>query len=226
MEQRNAPGRRSSGVIQLRFLATPDRWVGEACTQCSAYVKILGIRYSQEEHGMSHFVDMTTAGKDQGEELKRRLKAMKEVVSLDLTELEPNHFLGVVTSKNCVICSAIADVDASCFISSAATEEDCSVGYKVLLSRRDVPIIINRLSKTGAEYRVAEISAVSSVPGLTSRQERILKTAIELGFYDFPRKVSNEELAAKLGIKPSTLSEIVRRAEKKVVGKYFEESQQ
>jgi predicted DNA binding protein len=212
-------------MIQLRFLATPDRWVGEACTMCSAYVKILGIRYSQGDHGMSHFVDITTAGKDQGDELKRRLKAMKEVVNVDVTELEPNHLLGVVTSKNCVVCPAIADVDASCFISSAATEEDCSVGYKVLLSRENVPVIINRLSKTGAEYKVAEISTVSSLPGLTSRQERILKTAMELGFYDFPRKVTNEELAAKLGVKPSTLSEIVRRAERKVVGKYFESQQ-
>lgn len=212
--------------MQLRFLATPDRWVGEACTQCSAYVKILGIRYAEDEQGMSHFVDITTAGKEQGAEVKRRIKAMEDVVKVDVTELEPNRVMGVITSKNCMVCSAIADVDASCFISSAATGEDCSVGYRVLLSREDVPIIMSRLSKTRAEYKVVEISAVSSLPGLTSRQERILKTAMELGFYDFPRKVTNDELAAKLGIKASTLSEIVRRAEKKVVGKYFEESQE
>ncbi len=213
-------------MMQLRFLATPDRWVGEACTQCSAYVKILGIRYAEDEHGMSHFVDITTAGKEQGAEVKKRLKAMKDVVKLDVTDLEPGRIMGVVTSRNCMVCPAITDVDASCFISSAATGEDCSMGYRVLLSREDVPMIMDRLSKSRAEYKVVEISAVSSVPGLTSRQERILKMAMDLGFYDFPRKLTNDELATKLGIKPSTLSEIVRRAEKKVVGKYFEESQE
>lgn len=210
-------------MIQLRFLATPDRWVGEACTQCSAYVKILGIRYAQDKHGMSHFVDITTGGKDQGDELKRRLDGMAEVVSLDVTEIASNHLLGVVTSKNCMICPAITDVDASCFVTAAATEEDCSVAYRVLLSREDVPVIINRLSKTKAEYKISEISAVSSLHGLTSRQERILKTAMELGFYDFPRRISKDELSTKLGIKPSTLNEILRRAESKVVGRYFED---
>ncbi len=212
-------------MIQLRFLATPDRWVGEACTQCSAYVKILGIRYAQDKHGMSHFVEINTEGGDQTDEVRRRISGMKEVLSLDVTEVASNRLLGVVISNDCKICSAITDVDASCFISTAATEEDCSVGYRLLLSSEDIPVIMNRLSKTGAEYKIAEISAVSSIRGLTSKQEVILKTAMELGFYDFPRRISQEDLSEKLGIKPSTLSEILRRAEKKVVGRYFEESE-
>ncbi len=213
-------------MIQLRFLATPDRWVGEACTQCSAYVKILGIRYAQDKHGMSHFVEINTEGGDQTDEVRRRISGMKEVLSFDVTEVASNRLLGVVISNNCRICSAIADVDASCFISAAATEEDCSVGYRLLLGSEDIPLLMSRLSKTGAEYKIAEISAVSTIRGLTSKQEIILKTAMELGFYDFPRRISQEELAEKLGIKPSTLSEILRRAEKKVVGRYFEESKQ
>jgi predicted DNA binding protein len=211
-------------VIQLRFLATPDSWVGEVCSKCSAYVKILGVRYAKDKHGMSHFVDITTE-KNRGAELKRRLSGMKEVVNLDITELTSDHLLGVVTTDGCKVCTAIIDVDASCFISSAATEDDCRVGYRLLLSREDVPLIINRLTASGAEYKIVEISSIFAQYGLTTRQQKILKTALELGFYEFPRRVSNEELSEKVGIKSSTLSEILRRAEKKVVAKYFEELQ-
>jgi predicted DNA binding protein len=211
-------------VIQLRFLAAPDSWIGEICSECSAYVKILGIRYAQDKHGMSHFVDITTE-KDRGDEVKRRLSGMKEVVNLDMTELASDHLLGVVTAINCKVCTSIIDVDASCFISSAATEDDCRVGYKLLLSREDVPLIINRLTTSGAEYKIVEISSVFAQFGLTSRQQKVLKTALELGFYEFPRRLSNEELSEKVGIRPSTLSEILRRGEKKIVVKYFEELQ-
>jgi len=212
-------------VIQLRFVASPDRWVGEACSQYSAYVKIHGIRYSSDTDGMSHFVEITTAGKEQALGIRKSLSKMKEVVNLDIAELTADRLLGVVTSKECMICSAIVDVDASCFISSAATEDDCTVGYKLLLGSEDVPVVINRLSKTGAEYKLAEISDISSFRGLTPKQEKTLRIALQQGFYDFPRRISNDELAEKLGIKPSTLSEILRRAERKVVGRYFEESE-
>jgi len=44
-----------------------------------------------------------------------------------------------------------------------------------------------------------------------------------MGFYDFPRRISLTELAGKIGIKPSTLSEILRAAEKSILGNFLSE---
>ena len=41
--------------------------------------------------------------------------------------------------------------------------------------------------------------------------------AISLGYFDFPRKISLTELSKKVSIKPSTLSEILRNAERKIL---------
>lgn len=55
---------------------------------------------------------------------------------------------------------------------------------------------------------------------LTERQERLLVFAAASGYYDFPRRVSLTRLAEKVGVAPSTLSEILRGAEKRIVTAY------
>jgi hypothetical protein len=56
---------------------------------------------------------------------------------------------------------------------------------------------------------------------MTSRQEKVLRSALELGYYEYPKRINTEELANILKIRSSTLSEILRRAEKNVVSDHF-----
>jgi len=55
---------------------------------------------------------------------------------------------------------------------------------------------------------------------LTETQQEILEAAIEAGYYDTPRTSSLTELAEDLDIAKSTASEILHRAEEKVVKDY------
>ncbi|MEZ0345916.1 MAG: helix-turn-helix domain-containing protein [Infirmifilum sp.] len=57
---------------------------------------------------------------------------------------------------------------------------------------------------------------------LTPSQRSILKEAFTLGYYDWPRKVSLSELAAKFGVSKATLSEHLRRAEQKLFMLFLE----
>ncbi len=53
--------------------------------------------------------------------------------------------------------------------------------------------------------------------GLTPRQREILLRAIEEGYYDFPRRITLSELAEKLGISKSYLSETLAKVESKLL---------
>ena len=53
--------------------------------------------------------------------------------------------------------------------------------------------------------------------GLTDRQFEALETASELGYYAVPREASLSDVAAELDIAPSTASELLRRAESRVL---------
>jgi hypothetical protein len=57
--------------------------------------------------------------------------------------------------------------------------------------------------------------------GLTDKQAAALAAAIEIGYFDTPRRASSEDLAAKLGVSPSTAVEHLRKAEKKVLENYL-----
>jgi predicted DNA binding protein len=57
--------------------------------------------------------------------------------------------------------------------------------------------------------------------GLTFRQERDLRMAFELGYFDIPSRITLDELASKIGCSKSTLNIIIRRAERKIVSDYL-----
>ena len=58
------------------------------------------------------------------------------------------------------------------------------------------------------------------------RQEQITRMAFERGYFDFPRKTDLKELADIFGISTSTLSEILRKGQRRIMAGYFTEHRQ
>lgn len=52
---------------------------------------------------------------------------------------------------------------------------------------------------------------------LTDRQQEIVCTAIDAGYYDIPRSTTQRDLAAKLDLSRGTVGEHLRRAEVKII---------
>lgn len=208
--------------MQLRILAGSDDWVKGLCGDLAAKIKILGIKSVDKPGEIAHFVDISTGGIARGA-IEESLEGSSSVVSTELTDVSGEHMMGVVIARDCAVCNSLINSSSASFISSASTEADCSMGYKIFLNSDGVPVLLNRLSKQRVAYKVEEISPISADYKLTDRQLSIIKSAMEMGLYDFPRRITQDELAAKIGIKPSTLAEILRRAEKKILGDFLGE---
>jgi PAS domain S-box-containing protein len=73
-----------------------------------------------------------------------------------------------------------------------------------------------RTSTRGQEFRDSFDEA------LTDRQQEVLETAYYAGFFEWPRDSSAEEVAELVGVTPPTFHEHLRRAERKLLGAYFE----
>lgn len=87
------------------------------------------------------------------------------------------------------------------------------VPLELILSKRAV---LEELESRGCvPVRVTDVEGMSYM--LTSKQELALLYAYLRGYYDYPRKVSLNELAGELGLSVSTLSELLRKAENKVM---------
>lgn len=59
------------------------------------------------------------------------------------------------------------------------------------------------------------------LPSLTDRQRQVVSLAKDLGYYEYPRRISTAELAERLGLRKTTLIEHLRKAENKVVSSLF-----
>jgi len=58
-------------------------------------------------------------------------------------------------------------------------------------------------------------------PLLTDRQRRLLESARDRGYYDTPRRITLTELAEELDLAPSTCSEVLHRAEERIVKEHL-----
>jgi len=106
-------------------------------------------------------------------------------------------------------------------VGPATTEADCQLNYKLFLNGEGIPGFLQTLHDKGILDKISEIAKMTPERALTSKQERVLKSALELGYYDFPKRISTEELSKALSLAPSTISEILRRAERRIISGYF-----
>lgn len=60
-----------------------------------------------------------------------------------------------------------------------------------------------------------------ALSALTDRQEEVVRTAFDLGYYDVPRTASTDDVATELGLDSSTVSEHLRRAERNVLAEHL-----
>ncbi|RBI62591.1 helix-turn-helix domain-containing protein [halophilic archaeon] len=58
---------------------------------------------------------------------------------------------------------------------------------------------------------------------LTDRQQTVLRTAFEAGYYEWPRECTGKEIAEELGISSATFSQHVHAAERKIMAVMFNE---
>jgi len=56
---------------------------------------------------------------------------------------------------------------------------------------------------------------------LTDRQREIMQTAYEQGYYEVPRNASTGDIAAEVGVDPSTVAEHLQRAERNLLTQHF-----
>ncbi|NIP34864.1 MAG: hypothetical protein GWN18_07970 [Thermoplasmata archaeon] len=73
-----------------------------------------------------------------------------------------------------------------------------------------------KMSMTRAAYQRRDILTV-----LTDRQREVLTAANQYGYYDYPRRVSSEKLAARVGISKPVMLQHLRKAEKRIMADIF-----
>jgi predicted DNA binding protein len=210
-------------VIQLQFSAAPENWITNLCRDDAATVRLLSVKSEDNRPDITHFVEIVS-DRIGADVMRNQLRNFSDVTESDIAIVGVNRLVGAVTSNDCTVCSLIVHSQTGYFIGPATTEEDCQMTYRLFMNGEGIPAFLQTLHEKGVVYKIAEIAKMSKTRAITSKQERVLKSALELGYYDYPKRISTEDLSKVVGLAPSTISEILRRAEKRIISGYFDRS--
>ena len=95
------------------------------------------------------------------------------------------------------------------------------VEWEFSTDRRHVKELVELLKNSGLPHKIHSLTKEVSERLLTIRQREVLDLAIELGFYDTPRKITLTSLAEVSGVSKSTLCEMVQLIENHIVHEYL-----
>ena len=115
------------------------------------------------------------------------------------------------------ICRASNDAAIVCLDCPLNSEVQPATWRFIVRKNSDFRQVLSRLEREGIETRIEAVSPLDQRATLTGRQKEIIATAVARGYFEFPRKVSLTELSQLVGVKPSTLSEILRSAERRII---------
>ncbi len=207
-------------MLEVTIIAEPpEGWVRDVSSSHSALIKITDLKSITKPVSTQDFVEISSPSTT-AETLIRSLSQSEGLKTVDLVRVDPHRVVGTIVTENCPLCSTLSGY--GCSILSATTTSGGKMEWKMLVSSHDtLRSLTERLGSRGVKFEVTKIRNVNGKEELTARQEEIARIAFELGYFEFPRRTPLNRLASQLGISSATLSEILRRAEKNILSRYF-----
>jgi len=207
------------GELLLRI---PKMWMTEMPVKHDVSLRIVN-RRPAGKFGVRDLVEIQGTQAELGKILEE-LKTEPWVRKYDLDFVEPGKLVGEVVTYRCLACSALAG--SNTHLVSASVKRDGGVVWNVMTSDRDeLRKLIRKLRKFRCEVELLRLSPLDDREVLTGRQQEIIMMAFERGYFETPRKLKLKDLARITGVSQATLSEILRKGQKKIVVDYLRSRQ-
>ena len=204
----------------LLSLAMPCSWIYNLAKEHQ--VRVLLIDTVQADEGITKDLVEINLREEDADAVIEFIKDFEHVVNVEITERHKGRLLAIVEVRDCPGCVSLATSDV--FLLSAHTTEDKRIEWKVAFSNREeLDKLIWDLQSTGSDVELVRVSnAIDDGLRLTDRQLKIVEVAFKRGYYDYPKRISIRELARIFGVSTATVSEILRRGQRKIIKEHFE----
>jgi predicted DNA binding protein len=207
-------------VVSLKI---PKNWMSEIPEKHPVTIKVID-RVPYSDKGVKDLVEIA-GPQDVMDEVLSDIKKNPLVSKVDTSVTERGKVISSVTTARCDICRILTDADV--FLISAESRGGGKVDWTFVLSDKAVlKGIFDHLKSKGVEAELVKLTKIDDKESLTERQDKITHVAFERGYFDYPKRISLRELARMFEVSPSTLSEILRKGQRKIVLDYFKKQRQ
>jgi predicted DNA binding protein len=153
-------------------------------------------------------------------EIVKDIRDHRDVSSVDVDDGLP-FSRGTVGMNRCGFIRII--IGSGCFLERAEAAGDGRVRFKVISgSEGSIPDLIADIERLGLVVEMRRLVRVDDSQSVTPRQLELVRAAVRLGYYDLPRRLTVKELAEQMHLAPSTLGEMLRRAERNIILTYLQ----
>ena len=137
-----------------------------------------------------------------------------------ITKVSNTQYLATVLNNNCRMAGIIAE--SGVFLTSATPINDVQTEWTIVSPNNTmISRLVDRLRSFGYGVVKSQSTNIDVESTLTHRQHDILQYAFDHGYYDVPKKVNVEDMSKVFNCSKSTLSVILRSAEKKIITQYL-----
>ncbi|WP_255152412.1 helix-turn-helix domain-containing protein [Halorarius halobius] len=205
----------------LRLTIPDGVWVGDLSRRhASARFRILAA-LTGEESGVG-LAEVTS------ERLPAVVEAMRDADDVtELTVLQQRDTTALVQFETTMPLLLLPVRDSGIPLEMPFDIEDGEATWELTAPRERLSELGRQLEAFGIPFTVESVRQRPDVSSLlTERQEAMLEAAVDHGYYDTPRTCSLTELAADQEVAKSTCSEILHRAEGKVIKRFLDQREQ
>ena len=200
-------------VLSLQLMGS---WESAISAKHDALIKI----HSVTPYGTSYAAQgLFELDSSNGHQLLHGLETHPDIISVETISEDDNRIIGSFVARPWLTCATLLRSD--CYVGEVVISPQGTEWTILTSNERTLSDLVNNLKEIGCDVKLIIKREIDSGTLLTRRQEFVLKTALELGYYDYPSRVNAKELSKVLKIAPSTLSEILRRSEHKLVNFYL-----
>jgi predicted DNA binding protein len=111
--------------------------------------------------------------------------------------------------------------ETGCFLTQSIPKENDVICWTVVApSTENIRNLVDKIEEGGFLVKRDMTLKMDVSMLLSDRQEEAIRTAVENGYYDVPRKIDMVDLSHMLGCSKSTLNATLRNAEKRIMNHY------
>jgi len=203
-------------VLQVEI---PDSWIHDISANFDVPVRILDcIPFGDK--GARSFVELECDDPEMQSIISRAIEKHPDVCKWEPSITEDGRMRGIAVLTKCRACKAVMRSD--CYLRSAKTKGHGLVEWRVIANQESaLAELIEELRKNGCTVELMAKKKLDDTNFVTKRQELAVRSALDKGYYDYPRGTSLQDMARNFGVTASTMGEILQRGERNIIREYF-----
>jgi len=204
-------------------LAMPDNWITDVVEMYPSVIRIIDTKEMKE--GVRDLVQIDVENEEDLPKVIEQVRKNPNIFNVDISTIDRGRALAAFSTNQCVACRLLAG--SECFLTGSTTTKEGRLKWTMLVTQKKaLQELIDNLAKINAGPKLVKLTELSDTDELTKRQEQVTRMAFERGYFDFPRRVGLKELATMFNVSTSTLSEILRKGQRRIMMRYFSEHRQ